>query len=100
MNRKHPVVVQEWEESERGWGIRPDGATLHLTEADRTAYVNDYWAREKKSNPSGVTPDEYSRPSGNPSIIDVSEATYEQVKKTKNGLMLWQSEYRALRSKR
>lgn len=96
--RVHVVVVQEWEESERGWGVRPDGATLHLTEADRVAYVADYWAREKRANTSGQVPDEYSRPSGSPTVIDVSDATYAQVKKTKNGLMLWQSEYRALRS--
>jgi len=23
-------VVQAWEESERGWGVRPDGLSIHL----------------------------------------------------------------------
>lgn len=93
----YPVVVQEWEESEAGWGVRPDGATLHLTEASRASYVSDYWEREKKNNPSGAVPHEYTRTSGRPQVIDVDKATYDKVKGTKNGLMLWESEYRTLR---
>ena len=54
-------IVQKWEESERGWGCRPDGYSLHLSEEDRTAYIQKYW----KQMPD-KTPDEYSRPSGTP----------------------------------
>jgi hypothetical protein len=95
--KKHPIVVQEWEESERGWGVRPDGASLHLTESDRAAYVKDFWDREKQRNPSSTVPDEYSRTSGSPFVMDVDTKTYNQIKKSKNGVMLWQSEYRELR---
>jgi hypothetical protein len=50
------VVMQRWYESERGWGQRPDGCSLHLTEQDRAAYCKKYWADEKERNSSGVAP--------------------------------------------
>ena len=25
------VVAVQWEESERGWGVRPDGCSLHVS---------------------------------------------------------------------
>ena len=80
------VVVQKWEESEAGWGCRPDGYSVHLTESDRIAYVADYWAEERKRNPSGVTPHEYERPDGTSYMAEVDEETYNKVKETKNGL--------------
>ena len=42
---KGPVYVafkQNWEESERGWGIRPDGCSLHETVDDCVAYRKTY----------------------------------------------------------
>lgn len=36
------VVVQKWEESERGLGTRPDGFTMHQSEQHRQAYINAY----------------------------------------------------------
>jgi hypothetical protein len=33
---------QDWEESERGWGVRPDGHTLHLSLQDLKTYVHGY----------------------------------------------------------
>jgi len=53
------VYVQLWEESERGWGCRPDGASIHLTEKDADAYVAAYWATMPSDSPN-----EYSRPAG------------------------------------
>lgn len=78
---KFSVVRQDWLESERGWGCRPDGYTLHLTKSDRDAFVKAYWDRM----PDEV-PDEYSRPEGQPTLVDVDEATYEKVKASKNGM--------------
>lgn len=75
------VVVQKWEESEAGWGQRPDGCSLHLSEEDRAAYVKAYWDRMPSSAPS-----EYSRPDGTPYLWDADEETYEQVKASKNGV--------------
>ena len=39
------VYLQHWEESERGWGIRPDGCSLHLTLEDRKKYIEKYCAQ-------------------------------------------------------
>ena len=73
--KRFPVVVQKWEETERGWGCRPDGWTMHLTEEDRAAFVKAYW----DSMPDGPAPDEYTRTSGSPYIMDVDEETYKKV---------------------
>lgn len=84
--KKYPVVCQQWEESERGWGCRPDGYSLHLTEADREAYVKDWVAWEKKLNPNREVPDEYTRPCGTPYIVDVGQEIYDKITASKNGL--------------
>jgi len=65
------VVYQEWEESERGWGRRNDGYTLHLTKADCLEYIKAEDEREKERNPSGEVPDCYTFASGTPQPIDV-----------------------------
>lgn len=74
------LIVQKWEESERGWGTRPDGYSLHLNETDRKAFVRDYWDRM----PDEVQ-DEYSRTDGTPYLWDADEATYASVAASKNG---------------
>jgi hypothetical protein len=65
MLTKMTLVVQPWEESERGWGIRPDGYSIHLNETDRKRFVKEYWEEQPD-----YVPDEYSRPSGNPYLQD------------------------------
>lgn len=82
--KRFPVVVQKWEETERGWGCRPDGWTMHLTEEDRAAFVKEFWARQRKLL-GEETPYEYTRESGSPYIMDVDEETYEKVRASKNG---------------
>jgi hypothetical protein len=64
--KKRKVVVQKWEESERGWGCRPDGYSIHPDEAARRRYVDAYWA-----DMPDETPDEYSRPNGTPYEAEV-----------------------------
>lgn len=66
------LVCQKWEESERGWGQRPDGYSLHVSEADRAEYVRAYWARM----PAAV-PHEYSRPCGTPYDVEEGEVSEE-----------------------
>jgi hypothetical protein len=80
----HRVYRQEWLESERGWGTRPDGYSLHLSLSDIEAYVKEYW----DSMPNEV-PDEYSRPEGGPREISVETKIYKQVKDSKNGIRLY-----------
>lgn len=71
---------QNWLESERGWGIRPDGYSLHLSRLDRDAYVRQYWNRMPEQ-----VPDEYSLPDGECSAIQVDEATYQAVAASQHG---------------
>jgi hypothetical protein len=78
---KYPVVLQKWTESERGWGQRPDGWSLHLNNTEREKYIREYWADQS----DGPAPDEYSFPNNEGGkIIDVCEATYELLKNKKS----------------
>lgn len=75
----HLVYCQQWIESEAGWGQRPDGWTAHLTLEDCKNYISDYWKREKASNPSGETPNCYSRPSGEPYLIIIKTSFLKKI---------------------
>lgn len=82
------IVVQKWEETEAGWGVRPDGYSLHASEKDRLAFIKEYQA----SIPSPV-PHEYSRVCGTPYLWDADDDTYERVVASKNGLRFWNGPY-------
>jgi hypothetical protein len=71
------VICQDWEESERGWGVRPDGHTLHLSREDHDAYVKGYYATY---NNEAEAPGEYTRTSGGPRLVKVAEATYQRLR--------------------
>ena len=64
------VLVQSWIESEAGWGIRPDGISIHFSKESLKEYVDAYWDRMQKTYGSR-TPHEYSRPEGEPVIMTV-----------------------------
>jgi hypothetical protein len=66
------VWIQEWTETERGWGKRPDGYTIHLKEAHIQEFLNEMRKREAQSY-KGTTPDEYSYPEGNPYVADIKD---------------------------
>lgn len=82
----YAVWRQDWDESEAGWGIRPDGYSLHLTNEQAKAYVAAYWREEKERNPSGAVPHEYSRECGDPYKVLVDKKTYEEIKASKGGI--------------
>ncbi len=75
------VLCQKWEESERGWGTRPDGYSLHLSVADKDAFIRKYW----DGMPDSVS-DEYSRPDGTPYWCEVAEVVYKKVKASSLGI--------------
>ena len=77
------IVYVSWEESERGWGTRPDGCSLHLTEDNFQTFLKEYWNRQ----PSEV-PDEYLRPAGKPVIAYASTSLYKRIQERDNGLRL------------
>jgi hypothetical protein len=43
------LFVVEWEEYEKGWGPRPDGYSVHVSEANRAAYVENYGSTPQSS---------------------------------------------------
>lgn len=84
--RLFTVVVQDWEESERGWGTRPDGYTLHLSEEDRKAFIKAY---NQKHNNQPTVPDEYTRPCGPGRLLEVGPETYEKMLTAKTEKGIW-----------
>jgi len=78
--KQYIVLAQNWTESERGWGMRPDGYSIHLTKEDVKKYIDAYWKRM----PAAV-PDEYSFPDGEPVAVVVSKKLYEKVKNQRPG---------------
>ena len=68
------IVHESWLESERGWGVRPDGYSLHLSDEDRVSFIEAYW----DTMPDEV-PDEYSRPAGDPKSQAVSHEDYQKL---------------------
>jgi hypothetical protein len=78
--KEYFLWAQEWEESERGWGYRPDGLSLHVDKDARNRYVTTYLKRQKSYfEEQGIkgTPDEYTRTSGEPKMRQVSRELYE-----------------------
>ncbi len=76
---KRPAIFSlyaiEWEESESGWGVRPDGFSFHQSSEDATQYIKDYWARQPKE-----VQYEYSRPCNDKArLIEVSEGLHDYV---------------------
>lgn len=90
------VYLETWTESEAGWGTRPDGVTLHLNKSDYELYVKQYWEKEKERNPSGKTPEEYTRQDNNLQLAMVSDKIYNEVSKTECGLRFWNHEFNKL----
>lgn len=94
------ALLVTWSESERGWGQRPDGASLHLSQQDVKAYVRAYWEEEKRNNPDGGVPHEYSRPDVERGrLVLVDDALHQRLAENQHGLRLWQRDYSDLRNK-
>lgn len=79
------IYVVSWLESERGWGVRPDGYSVHKSLEDYAAYMKNYWA-----NMPDTAPDEYSRPSSNPEERFVNKRAYDRI--SNHGLRFWNKE--------
>jgi hypothetical protein len=78
------VLYQAWEESERGWGVRPDGYSLHIDRSHRDKFVEALLKRQSeyfkgRGLKDGDAPDEYTRVSGDPMPVKVTRAVYRQL---------------------
>jgi hypothetical protein len=78
--------LQRWEESERGWGVRPDGCSMHLTEFDHDLYVRSIYKER-----ADEVPDEYERVCGRIVEAFVSDDIFEKVKERKN-IRVWETQ--------
>jgi hypothetical protein len=67
------VYLQHWEESERGWGIRPDGCSLHTTLEERKKYLDSIY----KNRDSSSIPHEYDRICGEAFEVSIKEELYD-----------------------
>ena len=95
-NRKQSHNLEEifyvsWEESELGWGQRPDGCSLHRTIENYEKFRKNYW----QGMPATV-PHEYSRPAGQPIKAYVRKELYLKIKRNHPGLRLFESELNSL----
>ena len=79
------VYLQFWEESERGWGIRPDGCSLHLTVEDHKRYIKSIY--DSRLNES--VPYEYDRIVGEIIEVMIKDTLYDEIK---GSYRLWQHE--------
>jgi fructose-1,6-bisphosphatase/inositol monophosphatase family enzyme len=86
------AIYLSWTESESGWGIRPDGCSLHKTENDAKLFVKEYWKRMPAE-----TPDEYSFPDSEPRTVQVSDKLYQRVEERKHGIRLFAGSEREVR---
>lgn len=73
-----------WTEYKRGWGARPDGATLHISLDEARKFIDEFWEAEKKLNPSGMAPDKYTKNDLDPTedeipIIEVEDEVYQNL---------------------
>ena len=80
------VILQLWEESEKDWGIRPDGCSIHLDESLRSTYVKDLY-RDRGSD----VPNIYERVLGEPIIAFVNDDIYA-ILETKGSIRLLEYE--------
>ena len=78
--------AQTWTESERGWGQRPDGYTLHQTKEDIVSFLEHMRAREAEAY-KGATPDEYSFPDSPPTLVEITDqATIDKLLASTEGI--------------
>ena len=83
------AYIQFWDESERGWGFRSDGCSLHFTKEDAEAYVKRY----EDSLPKEV-PHEYEICNGKPIKCYIVNVLYDKIHGI--GKRIWQTELNKL----
>lgn len=64
------VLVQAWTETERGWGNRPDGYSIHFNPDQHVSYLIKVknWLHERYGD---EVPDEYDYPEGDPFYAEI-----------------------------
>ena len=81
------VFLQYWEESERGFGTRPDGASLYIDDNAHKIYLEKIYKNRDFNN----IPHEYDRTVGIPIHVEVVDDLFNIILEKKI-LRLWQTE--------
>jgi hypothetical protein len=84
------VVLQFWEESERGWGVRPDGCSIHLDSNERNAYIQSIY-----DGRGSEVPDEYERTVGDELVAFIEDSLFEKLTKDKS-IRIYQHQFKNL----
>ena len=71
------VFLQFWEESEKGWGVRPDGCSLHINVQNHKEYLCNIYKDRDTNN----IPNIYDKIVGDLIIVSVKKDLYELVEK-------------------
>ncbi len=72
--------MQLWEESERGFGARPDGCSLHIDSSELSMYIDSVY-RDRVGND---VPDEYDRVLGFEICAFVGDSLFEKIKESRS----------------
>ena len=72
------VILQLWEESERGWGVRPDGCSLHIDDVERDLYLKTVY-----NDRGDEVPYEYDRIVGGPICAFVDDNLFKSLSEEK-----------------
>jgi len=75
-------ILQFWEESERGWGVRPDGCSIHLNVEHYNLYLKGIY-----NNRGDIVPNEYDRIVGDYIYCFLSDSLYGEILK-KNSIRI------------
>ena len=70
------VILQLWEESERGYGSRPDGCSIHIDEKIQKEYTDISY-----KNRGDDVPDVYERLVGDPFFAFIEDGLFEILKR-------------------
>lgn len=81
LNVMNKVILQIWEESERGWGTRPDGCSMHIDLKERENYIQSIYDNRKSDT---SIPNEYERIVGEGVEAFIEDVLFELVQKDKS----------------
>jgi hypothetical protein len=88
------IIMQLWEESERGFGSRPDGCSFHIDSNERKRFVDEiYKSRECEVE----IPDEYDRIVGDEIEVFVDDKLFNVIKDKKSVKILQSDLYNLLK---
>jgi len=88
------AYLQYWEESERGWGVRSDGCSIHTSLDEHKKFIDQIYS---KRDPNQV-PDEYDRVVDEPFEVEISDALYNEMMNEGGTLRLMQHSFNNLKN--